>query len=248
MEAWLERTELLLGAKKLTRLHAARVAVLGLGGVGSAAAEALCRAGVSHLLLIDHDTVAQSNLNRQLVATREVIGWQKTDAAKKRLLSINPEGDFSFAAQFYLPENCTFLYDWRPDYVIDAIDTVTAKLHLATECRARNIPLITCLGTGNRLDPSCLRIGSITETSNGCGCGLARVMRRELKRRGITDQTVLYSTESPAHVICPDSANGRHSPGSIAFVPPVAGYLIAAHAARALMDAEAAEDAGDVGK
>lgn len=235
MSGWLERTELLLGAEGMETLARARVAVLGLGGVGSAAAEALCRAGVGHLLLIDHDTVALSNLNRQLVATRGVIGWKKTDAAEKRLRDINPDGDFTFAAEFYLPDNCEFLFGWKPDFVVDAIDTVTAKLHLAQECAARGIPLAACLGTGNRLDPSKLRIGDISETANGCGCGLARVMRRELRRRGITRQTVLYSLEEPIKAVCPDSENGRHAPGSIAFVPPAAGYLIASYAARRLL-------------
>lgn len=235
MGNWLERTELLLGTERLERLQNARVAVLGLGGVGSAAAEALCRAGVGHLLLVDHDTVELSNLNRQLVATREVVGMAKTDAAQRRLHTINPAGDFVTAPQFYLPDNSDFLFDWKPDWIIDAIDTVTAKLHLAQECRRRETALLTCLGTGNRLDPSKLRIGDISETAGGAGCGLARVMRRELRKRGITHQTVLYSVETPAKTICPNSANGRHAPGSIAFVPPVAGYLIASYVARSLI-------------
>lgn len=232
---WLQRTELLIGSDGLTRLQNARVAVLGLGGVGSAAAEALCRAGVGHLLLVDHDRVDLTNLNRQLVATRKVIGWRKTDAQEKRLRAICPKGDFTSVAQFYLPENHTFLFDWSPDFVVDAIDTVTAKLHLIQECQARQVPLVTCLGTGNRLDPSQLRIGDIRETANGCGCGLARVMRRELKKRGVTSQTVLYSLEPPRKAVCPDSKNGRHPPASIAFVPPAAGYLIASHVVRRLL-------------
>lgn len=235
---WLQRTELLIGSEGLARLQSARVAILGLGGVGSAAAEALCRAGVGHLLLIDHDRVDLTNLNRQLVATREVVGWRKTDAQEKRLRAICPEGDFTFAAAFYLPENHAFLFDWSPDFVVDAIDTVTAKLHLAQECQARKIPLVTCLGTGNRLDPSQLRIGDIRETANGCGCGLARVMRRELKKRGVTSQTVLYSLETPRKTVCPDSQNGRHAPASIAFVPPAAGYLIASYVVRRLLGSE----------
>ena len=176
-----------------------------------------------------------TNLNRQLVATREVVGWRKTDAQEKRLRSICPEGDFTFTPEFYLPENHAFLFDWSPAFVVDAIDTVTAKLHLAQECQTRHVPLVTCLGTGNRLDPSQLRIGDICETANGCGCGLARVMRRELKKRGVTSQTVLYSLETPRKTVCPDSQNGRHAPASIAFVPPAAGYLIASYVVRRLL-------------
>ena len=190
---------------------------------------------MGHLLLIDHDRVDLTNLNRQLVATREVVGWRKTDAQEKRLRSICPEGDFTFTPEFYLPENHAFLFDWSPAFVVDAIDTVTAKLHLAQECQTRHVPLVTCLGTGNRLDPSQLRIGDICETANGCGCGLARVMRRELKKRGVTSQTVLYSLETPRKTVCPDSQNGRHAPASIAFVPPAAGYLIASYVVRRLL-------------
>ncbi|WP_341480178.1 tRNA threonylcarbamoyladenosine dehydratase [Anaerotruncus rubiinfantis] len=233
--SWLARTGLLVGAQGLEKLAAARVAVVGLGGVGSAAMEALCRTGVGHLLLVDHDTVDLTNLNRQLVATRDVVGLPKAQAAEKRLRAINPDGDFTFAAQFYLPENSAFLFDWQPDYVVDAIDTVTAKLHLAQECAARGVPLVSCLGTGNRLDPGKLCIGDLAETANGCGCGLARVMRRELRKRGITSLTVCYSREQPLAAVAPGDNNGRHPPGSIAFVPPVAGYLIAAHVARALL-------------
>ena len=169
MQNWQKRTALLIGEDGVGRLERARVAILGLGGVGSAAAEALCRAGVGHLLLIDHDTVDETNLNRQLVATRPVIGMPKTQAALLRLRAIRPDGDFMPAEQFYLPDNSTFLFEWQPDYVIDAIDTVTAKLHLAGACAAHGVPLLMCLGTGNRLDPSALRAGDIADTA-GCGC------------------------------------------------------------------------------
>ncbi len=231
---WLERTRLLIGAEGIDALKRARVAVLGLGGVGSAAAEALCRAGIGHLLLVDHDQVDLTNLNRQLVATQEVVGWRKVDAMERRLRSIRPDGDFQLAYSFYLPDNCDFLYQWEPDFVVDAIDTVTAKLHLVQECSQRGIPLITCLGTGNRLDPSQLRIGDLSETANGCGCGLARVMRRELRKRGIPHQKVLFSLEPPAKAVC-DGENGRHPPASAPFVPPAAGLLIASHVTRELL-------------
>ena len=215
---WLERTEKLFGEQTIDDLSQKTVAVLGLGGVGGAAAEAVCRMGVGKLVLIDNDTVDITNLNRQLFATADMVGQSKCLAAKKRLLSINP-----------------FLFDEKPDLILDAIDTVTAKLFLAQTCKEKNIPLISCLGTGNRVDPSLLRWGDISETS-GCGCPLARVMRRELKKRGVQKQTVIYSVEVPAKAICAGGEeHGRHSPASCAFVPPAAGYLMASIGIRRLI-------------
>lgn len=231
---WLERTELVLGETRLRRLANARVAVIGLGGVGGAAAEALVRAGVGHMLFIDGDTVDDTNRNRQLLATTETVGMDKISAAEGRYRTINPDGDFTFKKEFYLPENSAWLYDWQPDYIIDAIDTVTAKLDIAKQCKTRKIRLIACLGTGNRLDPERLRLGDITETA-GCGCPLAKVMRRELRRRGIEHLPVLFSTEEPAKAIA-ESAAGRHPPGSISFVPPVAGYIIAGKCIRDIIE------------
>ena len=231
---WLERTELVLGETRLRRLANARVAVIGLGGVGGAAAEALVRAGVGHMLFIDGDTVDDTNRNRQLLATTETVGMDKISAAEGRYRAINPDGDFTFKKEFYLPENSAWLYDWQPDYIIDAIDTVTAKLDIAKQCKTRKIRLIACLGTGNRLDPERLRLGDITETA-GCGCPLAKVMRRELRRRGIEHLPVLFSTEEPAKAIA-ESAAGRHPPGSISFVPPVAGYIIAGKCLRDIIE------------
>lgn len=231
---WLERTELVLGETRLRRLANARVAVIGLGGVGGAAAEALVRAGVGHMLFIDGDTVDDTNRNRQLLATTETVGMDKISAAEGRYRAINPDGDFTFKKEFYLPENSAWLYDWQPDYIIDAIDTVTAKLDIAKQCKTRKIRLIACLGTGNRLDPERLRLGDITETA-GCGCPLAKVMRRELRRRGIEHLPVLFSTEKPAKAIA-ESAAGRHPPGSISFVPPVAGYIIAGKCIRDIIE------------
>ena len=231
---WLERTELVLGETRLRRLANARVAVIGLGGVGGAAAEALVRAGVGHMLFIDGDTVDDTNRNRQLLATTETVGMDKISAAEGRYRAINPDGDFTFKKEFYLPENSAWLYDWQPDYIIDAIDTVTAKLDIAKQCKTRKIRLIACLGTGNRLDPERLRLGDITETA-GCGCPLAKVMRRELRRRGIEHLPVLFSTEEPAKAIA-ESAAGRHAPGSISFVPPVAGYIIAGKCIRDIIE------------
>ena len=231
---WLERTELVLGETRLRRLANARVAVIGLGGVGGAAAEALVRAGVGHMLFIDGDTVDDKTRNRQLLATTETVGMDKISAAEGRYRAINPDGDFTFKKEFYLPENSAWLYDWQPDYIIDAIDTVTAKLDIAKQCKTRKIRLIACLGTGNRLDPERLRLGDITETA-GCGCPLAKVMRRELRRRGIEHLPVLFSTEEPAKAIA-ESAAGRHPPGSISFVPPVAGYIIAGKCIRDIIE------------
>lgn len=234
-EPWLARTELLLGPEALEQLKNARVAVLGLGGVGGAAAEALCRAGIGHMLVIDHDKIDPTNLNRQILATQNTVGMDKTQAALERLFSICPNGDFLGESRFYLQEDSAFLYDWRPDFIIDAIDMVTAKLHLFEQCRQSQIPLLTCLGTGNRLDPSLLRIGDLADTAKGCGCGLARAMRRELRRKGFLHGRVLYSLEPPQKIPAPQ-ANGRHIPGSISFVPPAAGLLLAAETVKFLLD------------
>lgn len=227
MDNWLARTALLIGDEALKKLSAATVAVLGLGGVGGAAAEAVCRMGVGRLILIDNDDFDITNLNRQLLATRSTIGKLKCDTARERCLSINPEVKVSALQEFYLPDHSDFLFDQSPDLILDAIDTVSAKLDLAVQCQERRIPLVTCLGTGNRLDPSLLRWGDIADTA-GTGCPLARVMRRELKKRGVARQTVIYSVEQPARGLCfGEGENGRHSPASCAFVPPAAGYLLA---------------------
>ncbi len=230
----LERTALFLGEEAMAKLNNARVAVMGLGGVGGSAAEALVRAGVGHILLVDGDSVDETNLNRQLLATAETVGMDKITAAKLRFENIDPERDITYLKEFYLPENSEFLYSWKPDYIIDCIDTVTAKLHMAQKCRGLGIDLLMCLGTGNRLDPEKLKIGDISETV-GSGCPLARVIRKELKKRGIEHQTVLFSTEEAAKAAL-DSENGRHAPGSISFVPPVAGYLLAGKCVREIIN------------
>ena len=232
MAEWTDRTRLLIGQQGIDLLKNARAAVLGLGGVGGNAAEALCRAGVGHLLLVDNDEVDETNLNRQLLATRDMVGRSKCEAALARLQSINPQADLQTAQQFYLPENSDFLYDFRPDIVIDAIDTVTAKLHLAEQCHNRGILLYASMGTGNRMDPSQLRCGDISETA-GTGCPLARVIRRELRKRGVPTLKVVFSLEPPIQGInANDGEHGRHSPGSAPFVPPAAGLLLASAAVR----------------
>ena len=228
---WLMRSRAVLGPQVLQRLQLCRVAVLGLGGVGGAAAEALCRSGVGHLLLVDADHFEGSNLNRQTLSTCQNLGVAKTQAARERLLSIAPDCQIQTAQTFYLPDNREFLFSFRPDVVVDAIDTVIAKLDLAQTCAQRNIPLIACMGTGNRLQPELLQIGDVTDTV-GCGCPLAKVYRRELKKRGIVRQTVVFSTELPRSVCVETTEHGRHSPGSVAFVPPVAGYLMASWVVR----------------
>lgn len=177
---WLMRTRTLLGDPAMEQLQNATVAVLGLGGVGGTAAEAVCRMGVGRMILIDNDSIDSTNCNRQLFATAQTVGQSKCLAAKERLLSINPDLELICHQQFFLPENSDFLFEQQPDLILDAIDTVTSKLYLAQQCSQRGTLLVSCLGTGNRLDPSLLRWGDISQTS-GCGCPLARVMRRELK-------------------------------------------------------------------
>lgn len=225
MMSWEDRTEIIIGKEGLEKLHQARVAVLGLGGVGGSAAEALVRSKIGHLLFVDGDSFDETNLNRQILATKDSIGKDKISVAEERFKNIYPDGDMTFIKEFYLPENSDFLYDWKPDYIIDAIDTVTAKLHIAKKCEELGIKLLSCLGTGNRLDPGKFKIGDISETS-GCGCPLARVIRHECAKRGIKKLTVLYSTEVPVRGNI-DGENGKHMPGSVSFVPPVAGYMLA---------------------
>ena len=239
MEDWLARQKLLIGERACQKLQQSKVAVIGLGGVGGACVEALCRCGVGTLVLVDHDTVEMTNLNRQLIATQSTMGQSKTEACKKRVLDINPDCNVIPLNLFYGADNWEQVFCYKPDYVIDCIDTVTAKLHLAVTCREQHIPLLTCLGTGNRLDPSCFRIGDIGETAkSGGGCGLARVMRRELKKRGIIEQQVLYSTEAAVKTVVAGDETGRYAPGSISFCPPVAGYMLAGKAVRDLIESE----------
>lgn len=236
---WLARQQLLIGEEKCQRLEAASVAVVGLGGVGGAVVEALARAGIGRLILMDHDTVDLTNLNRQLIATLDTVGMDKTQAAAARVRSINPNCVLELLPLFYSAETSDALFEKKPDYLVDCIDTVTAKLHLAQRCREEDVPQLICLGTGNRLDPSAFRIGDIQETAqSGGGDGLARVMRRELKKRGIFKAQVLYSTEPAAKTVLSDSETGRNAPGSISFCPPAAGFLLASRVVRDLMEAK----------
>ena len=233
--SWLDRTALLIGEESMEKLKNSTVAIVGLGGVGGSAAEAICRMGVGRLILIDNDDVDDANRNRQLFATAETVGMDKVDAAAMRLRAINPDAELILKKEFYLPENSDFLFDLQPDLILDAIDTVTSKLHIAKTCKEKDIPLVCCLGTGNRVDPSQLRWGDISQTA-GCGCPLARVMRRELKKRDVTRQTVIYSVEEPHKAIVGESEHGRHNPASCAFVPPAAGCLLASAGIRLLLE------------
>ena len=232
MTDYFARTRMLLGDEGMKRLDAARVAVFGLGGVGGHAMEALARSGVGALDLIDNDTVAPSNLNRQIIATRETLGMFKTDAAEQRLRSIRPDIRIAKHRMFVTRENIDCVELSNFDYIVDAIDTVSAKIELICRAEAAGVPRISSMGTGNKLDPSLLRVDDISQTKN---CPLARVMRKELRRRGIEHVKCVFSTELPIETP-PDGekreASGRPVPGSVAFVPSVAGLLIAGEIVR----------------
>lgn len=227
------RTQMLLGEEAITRLQRARVAVFGLGGVGGYTVEALARAGIGALDLIDNDTISVSNLNRQILATHSTIGMQKTEAARQRVLDINPEAEIRTFSIFFTPETADSFDFSRYDYVVDAIDTVTGKLCLAERAFAAGTPIISCMGTGNKLDPSRFEVADISKTSM---CPLARVMRKELAKRGIRHMKVVYSREealTPTGWEAEAAAIGkRQIPGSISFVPGAAGLILAGEVIR----------------
>ena len=224
------RTRLLLGSEGLERLRHARVILFGLGGVGGYAAEALARSGVGRIDLVDHDTVSLTNLNRQLLATHSTLGMYKVDAAAQRIRDIDPTIDVRTHRLFYLPETAERIDLSAYDYVLDAIDTVTGKLALVTAAQAAGTPIISSMGTGNKLDPTKFQIADISKTSV---CPLARIMRTECAKRGIKHLKVLFSTEDPipsdpVAAISEELPEGRRAlPGSVAFVPSVAGLIIA---------------------
>lgn len=242
------RTELLLGREGMDRLRASRVAVFGIGGVGGYAAEALVRSGIGAIDLIDDDRICLTNVNRQIIATRRTVGRYKADVMRERVLEINPEVSVQVRKTFFLPENAgEFPFD-EYDYVVDAVDTVTAKLQLAMKARECGTPIISCMGAGNKLDPTAFRVADIGRTKTD---PLARVMRRELKKRGIEKMKVVYSEETPTrpvedmsiscrkNCICPPGTrrhctDRRDIPGSTAFVPSVAGLIMAAEVVRDL--------------
>ena len=226
------RTQFLLGSTAMEKLKNARVAVLGLGGVGGYVAEALARSGVGALDLVDHDTISLTNLNRQILATRETVGLPKAEAAAQRVTSINPDCDARAIQTFYLPETADQFDFTKYDYIVDAIDTVTGKLMLVQAAKAAGRPIISSMGTGNKLDPTAFRVADIHETSV---CPLARIIRKECRKRGIEKLKVVYSTEDPIKTeLSPDDPawaelpEGRNAlPGSVCFVPAAAGMIIA---------------------
>lgn len=233
------RTKLLLGSEGMEKLKNAKVAVFGLGGVGGYVVEALARSGVGALELVDHDTVSLTNINRQILATRSTVGKSKAEAAKSRVLDIDPGIQVTARQLFFGPDTAD-LFDFSGySYVVDAIDTVTGKLALATAAQAAGVPIISCMGTGNKLDPTRFQIADISKTSV---CPLARIMRKECAKRGIRHLKVLFSTEDPISP-APDTKTseelpqGRRAlPGSVAFVPSVAGLIIAGEVIRDITD------------
>ena len=231
------RTERLIGAGALEKLHQARVAVFGIGGVGGAAAEALARAGIGHFLLVDKDVVDVTNLNRQIIATVETVGRPKTEVMKERILSVNPECVVETRQCFYLPENAADFDLSVYDYVIDAVDTVTAKLMLIEAAKKAGVPVISAMGAGNKLDPSAFRAADLYETSVD---PLAKVMRRECRKRGIESLKVVYSTEEPltpepAQESGEEGGRRKDTPASISFVPNAAGLVLAGAVVRDLI-------------
>lgn len=230
------RTELLIGRKGLERLRASKVLVFGVGGVGSHCIEALARCGVGKLVLVDNDKVSVTNINRQSIAYHSTAGQFKTKVMKERIRDICPETEVTTYETFILPENIEEILAEKPDYMIDAIDTVTAKLAIAEKAQEYKIPLISSMGTGNKLHGELFEIADINETSV---CPLCRVMRKELRARGIGHLKVLYSKEKPVETDGRDTGEEKGSkrslPGSISFVPPVAGLLIAGEALRDLI-------------
>ena len=234
MDAWMQRTKILLGDDAVFRLQQSHVIVFGLGGVGSFAAEALARCGIGALTLVDADSISESNINRQLFALHSTVGENKTEVAKKRILDINPACKVRILTDFYDATKAEQFFDVEYDFCLDAIDTVSAKISLVEQCKSRNIPLIACMGTGNKLHAEKLQISKLSKTNT---CPLCRVMRRELKNRNLGDIAVVWSDEEPRSV-CADAANGRHAPASISFVPPVAGFLLAEYAVLQLTKTE----------
>ncbi len=228
-----ERSALLLGDDGIERLNKSTVAIFGVGGVGSYVAEALARVGVGHVWLVDHDVVSLSNVNRQIEALESTVGQPKTQAMKQRMLQINPAMQVTEWQSFYLPENAEEFPLQEMDYVVDAMDTVTAKLELAQRCFQLGIPQISSMGAGNKLDPTKFEVTDIYQTKI---CPLAKVMRRELRRRGVERLKVVYSTEEAKTPLTQESAvPGQKILGSVPFVPSVAGLIAAGEVVRDLI-------------
>lgn len=214
------RTELLIGKQGIEKLQKAKIAIFGIGGVGSYVVEGLARAGIGSFILVDNDTVDITNINRQIIATQKTIGMPKVEVAKQRILEINPNAKVEIYQEFFMSESKGIIDD-SIDYILDAVDTVTAKIELIVRANKLNIPVISCMGTGNKLDPTKFEVTDIYKTSV---CPLAKVMRKELKNRGIKKLKVVYSKEEPIKV---EKVEEKIVPGSISFVPSVAGLIIA---------------------
>ena len=217
MEEQFSRTELLIGKDGVEKLKKSEVAIFGLGGVGSYVVEALARSGVGNFILVDNDIISETNINRQIIATYKTIGKPKIQIEKERILEINPNAKVEIFKEFFMPESPDF-FDENVSYIVDAIDTITAKIELVVRAKKMNKPIISCMGTGNKLDPTKFEVTDIYKTSV---CPLAKVMRKELKNRKIDNLKVLYSKEEPIKL------NNKQVPGSISFVPSVAGLIIA---------------------
>ena len=235
MEDQFARTRILLGDKAVDRLAQARVAVFGIGGVGGYVCEALARSGVGALDLIDSDKVSLTNINRQIIATHDTLGRYKTEVMRERILSVNPQADVRTYQCFFLPETAEQFSFAQYDYVVDAVDTVTAKSELVLQAKAEKVPIISSMGAGNKLDAGAFQVADIYETKV---CPLAKVMRRELRKRQVEHLKVVYSQEEPARLVgeCVDGQEKRRAiPGSVAFVPSVAGLMIAGEVVKDLV-------------
>ncbi len=217
------RTELLIGEEGINKLQNSKVAIFGIGGVGSYVVEGLARVGVGNFILVDKDEVDETNINRQIIATHKTIGMSKVEVAKQRVLDINPKASIDIRKTFFMPESDDF-FDETIDYIVDCVDTVTAKIEIIMRAKKHNIPVISSMGTGNKLDPTKFEVEDIYKTSI---CPLAKVMRKELKQRGIENLKVVYSKEESIKTNKFDEETNKKIPGSISFVPSVAGLIIA---------------------
>lgn len=232
---WQSRTEMVLGVDAVEKLNNSNVAVFGIGGVGSFAAEALARAGIGRLTLVDGDVVSETNINRQLIADVSTVGLDKVEVMKKRIALINPEAEVRAVKLFYSQDTSGEIDLSEFDYILDCIDTVSSKIHLICSADTLKVPVISCMGAGNKLNPDMFEVSDIYKTSV---CPLARIMRSELKKRGIKKLKVVYSREDPARVTA-DLTDGtgtkKRAPGSLSFVPSVAGLIMAGEAIKALV-------------
>lgn len=226
MQDKFSRTELLIGKESVRKLNRSKVVIFGLGGVGSYVVEGLARAGIGNFILIDNDNISITNLNRQILATYSTIGKSKVEVARKRILDINKEANVEIIQEFFLPDSKEF-FDSNVDYIVDAIDTISAKIEIVKRANKLNIPVISCMGTGNKLDPTRFEVSDIYKTSM---CPVAKIMRKELKKKNIPHLKVVYSKEPPITIkdkLNNEDSSKRVTPGSVSFVPSVAGLIIA---------------------